>query len=75
MQLVLLPSFFTAAISQALIPIISKNFTNGNYNYVKKKIKQGIFFSLLIGIPATIIFELFPDTLLGSMFFLLNFYT
>jgi len=68
MQLVLLPSFFTAAISQALIPIISKNFSNGNYKYVKKKIKQGIFFSLLIGIPATIIFELFPDTLLGLLF-------
>ena len=31
MQLVLLPSFFTAAISQALIPIISKNYTKGNF--------------------------------------------
>jgi len=68
MQLVLLPSFFTAAISQALIPIISKNYTNRNYEYVKKKIKQAIFFSLLIGIPATIIFELFPDTLLNLLF-------
>ncbi len=68
MQLVLLPSFFTAAISQALIPIISKNYSNGKYNYVKKKIKQAIFFSLLIGIPATIIFELFPDILLKLFF-------
>lgn len=68
MQLVLLPSFFTAAISQALIPIISKNYTLGNYNYVKKKIKQAIFFSLLIGIPATIIFELFPDIFLKLLF-------
>ena len=68
MQLVLLPSFFTAAISQALIPIISKNYSNGKYNYVKKKIKQAIFFSLLIGIPATIIFELFPHTLLKLFF-------
>ena len=68
MQLVLLPSFFTAAISQALIPIISKNFSCKKYNYVKKKIKQAIFFSLLIGIPATIIFEIFPDILLKLFF-------
>ena len=68
MQLVLLPSFFTLAISQALIPIISKNYTKGNYNYVKKKMYQAIFFSLLIGIPATIMFELFPEFLLNIFF-------
>lgn len=68
MQLVLLPSFFTSAISQALIPIVSKKYSEGNYKYIKKKIKQAIFFSLLIGIPATIAFELFPDTLLKMLF-------
>jgi stage V sporulation protein B len=68
MQIVLLPSFFTAAISQALIPIISKNYVNGKYKYVMKKLKQAIFFSLLIGIPSTIIFELFPDILLKLLF-------
>ena len=68
MQIVLLPSFFTAAISQALIPIISKNYVNGKYNYVMKKLKQAIFFSLLIGIPTTIIFELFPHVLLKLLF-------
>lgn len=68
MQLVLLPSFFTGAISQALIPIVSKNYVKGNYKYINKKIKQAIFFSLLIGIPATILFELFPDVLLKLLF-------
>lgn len=68
MQLVLLPSFFTAAISQALIPIVSKNYANKNYKYINKKIKQAIFVCLLIGIPATIIFELFPDILLKFLF-------
>ena len=68
MQLVLLPSFFTGAISQALIPIVSKNYVKGNFKYISKKIKQAIFFSLLIGIPATIIFELFPDLLLKLLF-------
>lgn len=68
MQLVLLPSFFTAAISQALIPIVSKNYSRRNYNYIWKKLKQAIFFSLLIGIPATIVFELFPGNLLALLF-------
>ena len=68
MQLVLLPSFFTAAISQALIPIVSKNYTNKNYKYISKKIKQAIFVCLIIGIPSTIIFELFPDVLLKFLF-------
>ena len=68
MQLVLLPSFFTGAISQALIPIVSKNYVDKNYIYIKRKIKQAIFFSLLIGIPSTIIFEFFPNTLLKLLF-------
>ena len=60
MPLLLLPSFFTQAISQALIPIVSNNYANNNLNYTKTKIKQAIFFSLLIGIPATIIFIFIP---------------
>ncbi len=61
MPLILLPSFFTLAISEALIPNISKAYSKQDYNYVKSKIKQAIFFSLLIGIPATIIFEIIPE--------------
>lgn len=55
--LILLPSFFTLAISEALIPSVSKEYCKRNYKYVKARIKQAIFFSLLIGIPATFIFE------------------
>lgn len=61
MPLVLLPSFFTLAISQALIPIISYNYSRGNFKYVKSKIIQAILFSLLIGIPTTLIFFFIPD--------------
>ena len=68
MQLVLLPSFFTGAISQSLIPIVSKNFNKGNYNYIRKKLKQAILICLCIGIPATIIFEFFPEILLKFLF-------
>ncbi len=68
MQLVLLPSFFTSAISQALIPIVSNNYTKKRYSYISKKLKQAIFFSLLIGIPATIIFEVCPNVFLKLLF-------
>jgi stage V sporulation protein B len=60
MPMLLLPSFFTMAISQALIPAVSNAYSNNHITYTKNKIKQAIFFSLLIGIPMTIIFELFP---------------
>lgn len=61
MPLLLLPSFFTSAISQALIPIVSKSYSNNNIVVTKKKIKQSIFFSSLIGIPSTILFLLIPE--------------
>lgn len=61
MPLVLLPSFFTMAISQALIPNISKAYSHKHYLYTKNKIKLAIILSLLIGIPATIIFEIVPE--------------
>ena len=62
LPLLLLPSFFTMAISQALIPVVSKSYSNKKIAYTQTKIKQAIFFSLLIGIPVTLLFELFPET-------------
>lgn len=61
MPLLLLPSFFTLAISQALIPVISKSYSNHNLNYTKSKIKQAIKLSLIIGIPVTLLFFLLPN--------------
>lgn len=61
LPLILLPSFFTAAISQALIPNISKGYQRKNYKFINKRIKQAIFCSLLIGIPATLIFIIIPN--------------
>lgn len=59
--LLLLPSFFTLAISSAILPVVSNSYSNGNYKYTKKKIKEAIFFSLLIGIPTTLIFIFIPE--------------
>ncbi|HIT10383.1 MAG TPA: oligosaccharide flippase family protein [Candidatus Onthousia faecigallinarum] len=68
MPLLLLPSFFTSAISQALLPVLSKATSDGNYTYAKKKVKQGIFFSLFIGIPMTILFLLIPQFFLKLIY-------
>jgi len=68
MPILMLPSFFTLAISQALIPIVSKAYSNGNKDYTKKKIRQGILFSLIIGIPSTILFILIPDVFLKLVY-------
>ena len=61
LPLILLPSFFTQAISQALIPNISTSYTKKNYSFIKKRIKQAILYSLMIGIPTTIIFMFIPN--------------
>lgn len=61
LPLILLPSFFTSALSQALIPNVSKNYSKGKYDLVERKIKQAIICSLLIGIPCTILFTLIPE--------------
>lgn len=61
MPLILLPSFFTGAISQALLPVISRFYSSNKLIEVRKKIKQAIFYSLLIGIPVTILFITIPE--------------
>ena len=66
--LLLLPSFFTLAISSAILPVISNSYSNGNYSYAKKKLRQAIFFSLLIGIPCTFLFIIAPESLLKLVY-------
>ncbi len=68
LPMVSMPSFLTGAISNALLPVISKAYHYKRTNEVKRKIKQAIFFSLLIGVPATIIFVLFPEVCLNIIF-------
>lgn len=68
LPLVLLPSFFTLAISQALLPVIAKAISDKKITYTKNKIRQAIIFSLLIGIPATILFLIMPTFFLQIMY-------
>ena len=68
MPLLLLPSFFTLAISQALLPAVSKEYSNKNITAVKKRIKQAVIYSLLIGIPITIILMIIPNIFLKLIY-------
>lgn len=68
MPLVLLPSFFTNAISQALLPIVAREYVNKRYDNVKRKLKQAITISLIIGIPVMIFFVLFPSFFLKVIY-------
>ena len=68
MPMLLLPGFFTGAISSSILPIISKAYANKNYSYIKKKTKQAVFFSLIIGVPATILLFLFPNFFLKLIY-------
>ena len=68
LPLILLPSFFTSAISQALIPIVSELYTNKNYKGIKRKIKQAMYISLIIGVCYTLIIMFKGDYLLKIIY-------
>lgn len=67
LPILMLPSFFTLAISQALIPVISEHYSR-NKDYAKRKLWQAIIFSILIGIIFTIFVELYPNFILNFMY-------
>lgn len=66
--LLLLPSFFTMAISNALLPVVSNSYANKNYSYTKYKIKQAITISLIIGVPCTLAFMTVPEYFLNLIY-------
>lgn len=68
MSILLLPSFFTGAISNALLPIISKEYSLKRYEQVKKKLKLGIAISLAIGIFLMSFFVLIPEVFLSLIY-------
>lgn len=68
LPLIMLPSFFSGAISNALLPVVSNSYANKKITYAKGKIKQAILFSLLIGLPVTLILILFPNIPLKAIY-------
>lgn len=67
-SLLTMPSFFIAAISSSLLPEISKYYANNNIKMVKKRIKQGLLFALVIGLVFSSIIFVFRDSLLFYLY-------
>ncbi|MEG1986993.1 MAG: oligosaccharide flippase family protein [Bacilli bacterium] len=68
MPILLLPGFFTNALSSALLPVIAKASVLHKTQYIKDKLKQAIFFSLLIGIPFTLLLVINPGFFLNTIY-------
>ena len=66
--LIILPSFITVAISDALLPNISNDYSKGNINRIKYKLKLSIIFCIIIGLISTTIFITMPEVLLKTIY-------
>ena len=68
LPILMLPSFFTNAISQALMPIISKYYHKKDFAYVKRKLLQAIGISLTIGVTYSVICFFYHSELLEFLY-------
>lgn len=66
--LLTMPSFFITAIDQILIPEISKHFAKKNLSIVKKRLKQALFYSLIIGVSSSLTILFFKKHLLHILY-------
>jgi len=66
--ILLLPSFFSMAISSSLVPEISKFFSAKNMVMVKRRCKQALGLSLLVGLTLSSIIFIFTEELLAIIF-------
>jgi len=62
------PSFFITAISSSLIPEISKHYLAKKNRLVIKRLKEALFFSLLIGITYSILLMFFGSNILDAIY-------
>ena len=62
------PSFFVTAIAAALIPEISKNYLQKNISLIKKRLKEAIFFSLIIGVFYSVLLIFFGQNILYAIY-------
>ncbi|MBQ8902277.1 MAG: oligosaccharide flippase family protein [Bacilli bacterium] len=62
------PSFFITAISSALIPEISKHYLDRSNNLLLKRLKEALFFSLIIGISYSVLLMFFGSHILHAIY-------
>lgn len=62
--ILLLPGFFTGAISSAIMPQLTRSYIASDKKNFRRKLSLGCILSLLIGVPVTIFLVFFPEILL-----------
>lgn len=68
LSLLLLPQFFTMSISTALIPELSKNYAKRDIKMCKKRVRQIVTLSLLIGVVSTSFIFCIPEVFLKLIY-------
>ena len=68
LPLLLMPSFLTNALSSALIPDIAKKYVKKDIWAIKRRIRQVIKISLIIGISVSVILYINPSYFLRLLF-------
>ncbi len=68
LPLLMLPNFFTNALSSVLVPIVSKSYAKKDKIEIRKRLRQVTIISLLIGIPTTMILMINPTFFLNIIY-------
>lgn len=70
--LLTMPSFFVGAIASSLVPEISKYHEKKNYIMVKRRFKQALLFSFLLGLVFSLLIFIFREKLLWILYHTTN---
>lgn len=68
LPMVMMPNFLSGAISNALLPTVTKSYANKKYKETKRKLLLACNLSLIIGFIFTIILFIFPKECLKLLF-------
>ena len=68
LSLLLMPQFFTQNMASSLVPELSKYYSQNNKEMCKKRIKQIVLVSSLIGGISTLIITIFPNFFLNILY-------
>jgi len=66
--LLIIPSFIVQAVSTALIPEVSKSYQKHDIKTIKKRLKQSLVLSLVLGIITNTLVFMFPEYLLKLVY-------
>lgn len=67
-SLLSMPSFFIQAISSSLLPEVSKFYSNKNLNMVKRRLKQALILSFMVGLIFSSVIYIFRNNLLLTLY-------